>query len=186
MHHNYKNGKSTINGFLEDYAFVIEAFISLYQATFNERWLNEAKDLMDYAIRHFSDEKSGLFYFTSDESTDLFARKLELTDNVIPASNSSIAISLFKLGLYFGNTVYIEKSNKMLGSVSENMKKYPSAFSNWGILAMNLANPFYTIVICGDQALELARQFDQHYLSNVNCWLQVKMNQNYPFSITGS
>jgi uncharacterized protein YyaL (SSP411 family) len=55
----------------------------------------------------------------------------------------------------------------MPGSVSENMKKYPSAFSNWGILAMNLANPFCTIVICGDQALELARQFDLHYLPNV-------------------
>ena len=115
LHHNYKNGKSTINGFLEDYAFVIEAFISLYQATFNERWLNEAKDLMDYAILHFSDEKSDLFYFTSNESTDLFARKLELTDNVIPASNSSIAISLFKLGIYFGNTAYIEQSKKMVG-----------------------------------------------------------------------
>ena len=52
----------------------------------------------------------------------------------------------------------------MLGPVSENMKKYPSAFSNWGIHAMNLVNPFYTIVICGDQALKLAWQFHQHYL----------------------
>lgn len=163
LYHNYKNGSSSIPGFLEDYAFLIEAFISLYQATFNEKWLNEAKLLMDYVILHFTDEKSDLFYFTSDQSTDLFARKLELTDNVIPASNSSIAQSLFKLGLYFGNTVYMEKSRKMAGSVSGNMKQYPSAFSNWGIHAMNLVYPFYTIVICGEQALKLARQLQQQY-----------------------
>ena len=121
---------------------------------------------MDYTIKHFSDQKSGLFYFTSDESTDLIARKFEITDNVIPASNSSIAISLFKLGQYFENTVYIEKSEKMLGSVREKMIKYPSAFSNWGILALNLVNPFYTIVICGENALKLARQLNEHYLPN--------------------
>lgn len=163
LYHNYKNGLSSIPGFLEDYAFTIEAFISLYQATFDEKWLTEAKHLMDYAIRHFSDEKSDLLYFTSDQSNDLFARKPELTDNVIPASNSSIAQSLFKLGHYFGNTIYLEKSKKMAGSLSKNMQQYPSAFSNWGIHVMNLVDPFFTIIICGEKALKLARQLQQYY-----------------------
>jgi uncharacterized protein YyaL (SSP411 family) len=164
LHHNFKKGKSTINGFLEDYAFVIAAFISLYQATFNERWLLEARILMEYVIQHFSHSESNLFYFTSDENTDLFARKLDVTDNVIPSPNSSIAHSLYLLGLYFEHPDYLERARKMLASVEENMKKYPSAFSNWGILTLNMVNPYYTIVICGSQALEFARQFSLLYL----------------------
>ena len=64
LFHSYKNGKSTINGFLEDYCFTIEAFISLYQSTFDEKWLNEADKLMQYVLHHFSDEKTNMFFFT--------------------------------------------------------------------------------------------------------------------------
>jgi len=63
---NFKNGKSTINGYLSDYSFTIEAFIALYEATFDEAWLMKAKELMDYAIKHFYDAGSNMFYFTSD------------------------------------------------------------------------------------------------------------------------
>ena len=63
---NFKNGKSSINGFLDDYAFTIEAFIALYQASFDEKWLEEAQQLSAYVIAHFYDKKSGMFYYTSD------------------------------------------------------------------------------------------------------------------------
>ncbi len=167
LHHNYKNGKSTINGFLEDYAFVIEAFISLYQATFNEKWLKEAKVLMDYAIRHFSDEKSGLFYFTSDESSGLFARKFEINDNVIPASNSSLANSLFQLSQYYESLDYQKIAEKMLSMVKDKMITYPSSFSNWGILAMNLVYPYFSLAICGENAPKLSKEFMEIYLPNI-------------------
>ncbi len=167
LFHNYKNGNSTINGFLEDYAFVIDAFISLYQATFDLVWLTNAIDLLDYTITHFYNSEAGMFYFTSDENTDLITRKFEITDNVIPASNSSLANSLFQLSQYYENHEYQRVSEKMLSMVKDKMMKYPSAFTNWGILALNLVNQFHTIVICGDQALKLARQFDRHYLPGV-------------------
>lgn len=97
LNHSYKNGISTINGFLEDYAFVIDACIALYQATFDEVWLHRAKQLADYTIKHFYDvaDGSGMFYFTSDLDAALIARKMELQDNVIPASNSVMANNLF-------------------------------------------------------------------------------------------
>jgi len=66
LNHNYKNGRSTINGYLEDYCYTIEALIALYEATFVERYLLKADELMQYCIAHFQDKKSGMFYFTSD------------------------------------------------------------------------------------------------------------------------
>ncbi|MCL4165997.1 UNVERIFIED_CONTAM: hypothetical protein GTU68_048034, partial [Idotea baltica] len=61
---NYKNGKTSINGFLDDYAFTIDAFIQMYQVTFDERWLDKAKSLTDYVIVHFSDQESSYFFYT--------------------------------------------------------------------------------------------------------------------------
>jgi uncharacterized protein YyaL (SSP411 family) len=167
LFHNFKNSKPTINGFLEDYAFAIEAFIALYQASFSLEWLTEAKNLMDYVIQHFYDHKSGMFYFTSDENTDLVARKFEINDNVIPASNSVIANSLFLLGNYHENLEYLKIAETMLQKVKDKMKIYPSAFSNWGILALNFTYPFYAVAICGDNANMLSKELKEKYLPNI-------------------
>ena len=64
LNHNYKNGRATINGYLEDYAFMIESLVKLYEITFEERYLEEAKQFADYAIKHFFDHQTGLFFFT--------------------------------------------------------------------------------------------------------------------------
>jgi uncharacterized protein YyaL (SSP411 family) len=164
LFHNHKNGKSTINGFLEDYAFVIEAFIWLYQSTSEEKWLIKANRLMDYTISHFYESETGLFYFTSNESTDLVTRKFEVTDGVIPASNSSIANSLFILGLFFENHEYMQMAEKMLSKIKENLEKYPTAFSNWGILSLNKAWPFYSVVVCGQDSGKFRKQFRSYYI----------------------
>src|SRR6218665_2712871 len=83
LNRTYKNGESKINGFLEDYSFVIEGLIALYQATFSEKYLLKAQELMEYCMMHFRDEKSGMFFFTSDTDQALITRKMELSDNVI-------------------------------------------------------------------------------------------------------
>jgi len=96
-----KTERPKINGYLEDYCFVIEAQIALYQATFDESYLNNAVKLADYAIEHFYDDERGMFWFTSDSDPALIARKQDIEDNVIPASNSSMAKALFQLGTLF-------------------------------------------------------------------------------------
>jgi uncharacterized protein YyaL (SSP411 family) len=110
LNHSYKNGKSSINGFLEDYGFVIDAFIQLYQATFDEKWLKEARVLTEHAITHFYDGSgaTGMFYFTSDADTELIARKAEVADNVHPSSNSMMAANLFLLGNYYDDKNYLK------------------------------------------------------------------------------
>ena len=167
LFHNYKNGKATINGFLEDYAFVIEALIVIYQATLNEAWITKANELMEYTIQHFYDDQLGLFYFTSDESNDLVARKFEVTDNVIPASNSSVAKSLFDLSLIFENSNYKQIAEGMLKRIVDKMISYPSTFSNWGILYLNLVYPFYTVVFTGEDSQSLSTELTKYHFPNI-------------------
>lgn len=167
LFHNYKNGKATINGFLEDYAFLIEVLIVLYQATFDEKWMNEAKQLMEYTIDHFYDKQSELFYFTSNESNDLVARKIDVTDNVIPASNSSIAQSLLVLGLIYDKPEYKQIAEKMIKRVEDKLIAYPSAFSNWGILYLNLVYPFYTVVFTGEDSGKISKELNKSYFPDI-------------------
>ena len=166
INHNYKNGVSNLNGYLEDYCFTIEAFIALYEATFDEKWLEFAKQLMDCAIVHFYDDETGFFFFTSDEAKGLIARKMELSDNVIPASNSSIAKGLFLLGLYFEKDDYTQKAIQMLKNIEAQLPKYVSGYSNWASLLLNQIKPFYEIAITGNDALEKRNEFYQTYLPN--------------------
>lgn len=166
LYHSFKEGKSTIDGFLEDYCFTIEAFLKLYEITFDETWVNRADGLMQFAMTHFYDEKSGMFFFTSDQSTDLIARKMELSDNVIPSSNSSMAKALFRLGTLLANDDYLTLSRQMLANVYDGMEAYGSAYSNWGILAMNLVYPHYEVAITGESWKSLAAELNAYYQPN--------------------
>ena len=167
LFHNYKDGKSTIEGFSEDYAHTISAFIELYQATFNEQWLNTAKELMDYAIMHFINKESCMFYFTADTATNLIARKTEVLDNVIPSSNSVLAENLFKLGHYYADKTYTHFAKQMLSNVNEDIEKSPSGYTNWMVLYLNYANPYYEVAISGPEAQTKLKELDATYLPNV-------------------
>lgn len=164
--HSHKEGRSTINGFLEDYCFTIEAFISLYQASFDRKWLDEADELAAYTIEHFQDSESGMFYFNSDKDPKLIARKMELTDNVIPASNSSIAKGLFYLGHYLDKTEYLDMAEQMLNNVYANIKQGGSWHSNWLELSLHYTNPFYEVAIFGKDADKKRSELEQHYHPN--------------------
>ena len=150
-------------GFLEDYAFTIEAFIQLYEVTFEEKWLNKANELMQYAITHFRDDDTHMFFFTSNMDSKLIARKMEINDNVIPASNSSMAISLFLLGHHFDNNDYHKQSEQMLRNVVDQMPSYGAGYSNWAILLLNDVRPFYEIAISGKNANQLRDELNTHY-----------------------
>ncbi|UQD56758.1 thioredoxin domain-containing protein [Flavobacterium sp. K5-23] len=164
---NYKNNKATINGLLDDYAFTISAFISLYQATFDEKWLYKAKNLNDYAITHFFDSKSGMFFYTHNDYSDLIARKMEVADNVIPASNSEMAKNLFFLSLYFDNANYIQKSKQMITNVQKDIHKDIPFYSNWGIAELQLLRKPYEVAIVGDEFEKVRKAFDKNYFPNV-------------------
>ena len=166
LYHNYKNGKSTINGYLEDYCFVIEAFIALYEVTIDEKWLQNAKQLTDYCFDTFYDEKSGFFAFTSKIDASLITTHFETEDNVIPASNSVMANNLFKLSVYFHNPYYETICMKMLQQIIPNID-YPSGYSNWLNVFMNYSKQNKELGVCGEKALEYTTKINQHYFPNI-------------------
>ncbi|WP_456462562.1 thioredoxin domain-containing protein [Lutibacter sp.] len=166
LNHNYKNGKSTINGYLEDYASVIDAYIALYEITFNEVWLNTAKQLTDYTFDHFYNTEKFMFYFTSDEDANLITRKMEIEDNVIPASNSIMAKNLFKLSHYYSNNYYLKVSKQMLENIKENAQQYGSGYSNWLQLMADYVGNYYEIAISGKNALDKIVELNQKYIPN--------------------
>ena len=161
---NYKNGKSSIPGMLDDYAFTASAFIGLYQATFDEKWLYRAKELTDYALLHFFDNSSGMFYYTSDDHSNLIARKMEIADNVIPSSNSEMAINLYLLGKYFDNEYYILKAREMLNVVQKDMAGNIFYYSNWGKLGIHFIYPLYEVAIVGGDWDSIRNTIDNSYL----------------------
>lgn len=147
---SYKKGVSSIDGFLEDYVHVIAAFISLYTATFDETWLMKAKQLTEYTIEQFLDEQSGMFFFTPS-NTQLIARKMELTDNVIPSSNSVMARNLFYLGKYFHDVKYTSMADQMLANVYDGMEMYGSGYANWAMLLNHAVFGLYEFVVVGSE-----------------------------------
>ena len=166
LYHNFKDGKSTINGYLEDYATVIDAYLSLYENTLDEKWLTTSRNLANYAFDHFFNDTSKMFYFTSDEDTKLVARSTEYRDNVIASSNSIMAKNLLRLSHYFDNEAYAETAKTMLHNVVPEIAEYPSTFSNWLDLMLNYTNNYYEVAIVGTDVTKKIKALNSYYLPN--------------------
>ena len=161
LFHTYKK-QANIPGFLEDYAFFAEALLNLYETDFNEKWLFKSLAICEFALKRFYDNDDGYFWFTGNDNHELVARKKEVTDGVIPSSNSTMAKVLFILGRIFSRQDFIGISEKMLSGMAENIAKYPSSFSNWGILMLFQTVNFYEIVVSGKDSKCMATEILQY------------------------
>ncbi len=166
LYRNYKNGKASIHAFLDDYALLIEALITLYQVDFNEAWLNEAKDLTDYVLLHFADANNEMLFYTANHGESLIARKHEVMDNVIPAANSVMAQNLQYLALFFDEEVYAAKASTMLKAVFPRIQAYGSAYSNWSIQLLNEVYGVNEIAIAGNDYKNIKKELDKLYIPN--------------------
>lgn len=136
---NFVNNKANINGFLDDYALTIQAFIKLYQVNGVLLYLEYAKDLCVMVVDKFYSEKQRLFHFTQTDSR-LIARKIDIDDDVIPSSNSVMAHNLNTLGIYYRIEDWLDKCKFMLATVQGFINKYPSSYVNWMALYERLLN----------------------------------------------
>lgn len=160
----YKNGNSTINGFLDDYASTIQALIDLYQVTFEIEWIHHAEKYMEYVLEHFSSTESPMLFYTSDSDPELIARKIEIPDNVIPSSNSIMANNLYFLGLLLDKKEYTEKSLNMLSFVKEQVEKGSPYYANWASLYLWQLNQSNEVVIMGENSLDFRKGFNDDFL----------------------
>jgi hypothetical protein len=152
--------------YLEDYALLIEAFYSLYQVDFDEKWLTKAVELVDYTLENFYDQGEELFYFTDKEGERLIARKKEIFDNVIPSSNSVMANNLFWLGALLENEDYQAISRQMLSRVYPMLTKEAQYLANWGRLYASSVKAPAEIAIVGNDYIKFARSIQKPFIPN--------------------
>ena len=166
LNRNFKDEKSSINAFFDDYAFTIRAFVSLYQVTFDIIWLERAVKLSDYAIAHFYDAERKLFRYKSDLDEALIVIKFPVNDNVIPSGNSVMANNLFVLGNLFYEEMpgYLEMANGMLQVVAAGFKENPYYYYGWMPVFYSNVNGFYEIAIVGDDYALTRKSMQSHYI----------------------
>jgi uncharacterized protein len=166
LRRNYKNGKATINGFNEDYAAAVQAFIKLYQITFNEEWLERANVLVEVSFKNFFNHDNGLFNFKSLEDANLYVQKSTIDDNVIPSGNSMMALNLYYLGHYLYNEGYLKQSQNMLASALPYMEKQASFYYNWFELYRRMLKEPFEVAIVGKDVEKIRKELSKNYLPN--------------------
>ena len=167
LRRNLKPGGAPQPGFLEDYAAVADGLAALYQLTFEPRWLHAADGLLTYALAHFADpaQPAGLLFYTDSATpTPLIARKKEVFDNVIPASNSLLARALRTVGLLTANRAYLERARGLLATVQGLLGKDAGFLTNWAALYEELLTPGAEVVIVGPEAAAFGAEIGRHFL----------------------
>ena len=162
----YKNQRATIPAFLDDYAFLISALIDFYQVSFEEIYLQKARNILDYVREHFYDPSSGMFFYTDDRFNKLIARKTETTDNVIPSSNSEMAKNLFLLGEYFEEKKYLLEAEQMIKNLKADCIKNPAFYSNWAQVMLMQVHKTFEVAIAGKNWKSLLKELNKKFIPN--------------------
>jgi len=162
---NVKSAK-TVEAFLDDYAYTGLAFIKLYQLSFDEKWLNRARSLVEFAQKHFYDSSHRMFYYNRDTA---IGRQLDYEDQVMPSSNSSMAFLLFQLGSYFSNQAYLDQATDMMNQAFSQMQDEGvlTHYVNWARLFLQTRyHPPYEIAVLGNTSLAISHSLASKYIPN--------------------
>lgn len=167
LYHSWKNGITSIDGFLEDYALLIDAFLALYEVSGDEKWLNLTDKLQEYVFAHFYDKQKQLFYFNRFKADAVVTNHFQKEDNVIPAANSVMANNLHRLYLLHGKPEFLETAQKMLQYITPHFTNYPMAYANWGILLLKLTAPYFEVAVCGINSRLLLNKLQKGFYPHV-------------------
>ncbi|MEC3658872.1 thioredoxin domain-containing protein [Bacillus velezensis] len=145
----YREGEVKNKGFIDDYAFLIWAYLELYEAGFHPSYLQKAKTLCTSMLELFWDERHGGFFFTGNDAETLLVREKEVYDGAVPSGNSAAAVQLLRLGRLTGDVSLIEKAEAMFSVFKREIEAYPSsnAFFMQSVLAHTM--PQKEIVVFG-------------------------------------
>ncbi len=152
----YKDGRARLNAYLEDHAFLLEALLTLYEATFEPRWFSEARALAETTIERFGDPERGGFYSTSSDHEELIARRKEVGDHPIPSGNSAAALGLLRLAALTGERRYAEAAEGVFALFGKPAVEHPDAFAHM-LRALDFhLSPGREVALVGDDRGELA------------------------------
>ncbi len=180
-HHTYKNGMSKIPSFLDDYAYLIQAYIHLQEITGDENYLLKAKAITEFVIENFSEAETGFFYFTHQSQKDVIVRKKEVYDGATPSGNAIMALNLSYLSIIFHLPQWQQRVEKIIQSLGGAVTRYPTSFGVWAALIQKQVAGTNEIVITGKQFTETFASVLQTYIPNKV--LQFGNNPQYDFPL---
>jgi uncharacterized protein YyaL (SSP411 family) len=152
----YKDGRAHLGAYLEDHAFLLEALLTLYEASFETRWFTAARELADETIERFGDPERGGFYSTASDHEELIARRKEVGDHPIPSGNSSAAMGLLRLAALSGERRYEEAAEGVFALFAEPAVRHPDAFAHL-LAALDFhLSPTREVALVGGDLSELA------------------------------
>ncbi len=162
--HSYKLGSTRQEGFLEDYAFLANASLELYEITLDTKYLEFSSELTEYVQINFDDPESDMFRY--NEQASLIAKIIKTDDGVLPSPNSMMAENFIRLGHLYYNTDYLDKSRRMVSLMVNPMQEAASNYAKWTSLLQKHTYPFYEIVVVGANAKELLSALHSEYIPN--------------------
>jgi uncharacterized protein YyaL (SSP411 family) len=153
----WKDGRGHLNAYLEDHAFLLEALLGLYEATFEQRWFERARSLADAMIERFGDPERGGFFSTSGDHEALIARRKEIGDHPIPSGNSSAAMGLLRLAALTGERRYEQQAESVLRLFAGPAASHPESFAHL-LRAIDFhLSPTKEVALIGEDVSKLAR-----------------------------
>ncbi len=164
--HTRKGEQVQYMAFLDDYAFLIAALIDLYECTFDPAYLSRAEGYAALVIQYFTDEATGLFFYTDSRQVDVILRKKDLYDNATPSGNSTMVHNLKRLSSLLYKPEWAEKANQMLQNMQDSIEKYPLSFERWASALLYRNHPEAEIAIVGSDAMAVALSIQSKGLYN--------------------
>jgi uncharacterized protein len=152
----YKDGDARLGAYLEDHAFLLEALLTLYEATFEPRWFERARSLADEIVARFGDPERGGFFSTAADHEELIARRKEIGDHPIPSGNSSAALGMLRLAALTGEHAYERQAEGVFALFAQTATQHPEAFAHL-LRALDFQlSPTKEVALVGDDVSELA------------------------------
>jgi uncharacterized protein YyaL (SSP411 family) len=156
--HVWKNEEAKFPAFLDDLAFLVQAYLQLQKITGDTSYLDSAKLITEKIINECSDETFLFFYFTKKDQQDVIVRKKEIYDGAVPSGNAIMCRNLYELSILFDIPAWKERAINMLTAVGDKVTRYPSSFGVWANLLLEIVDGTEEIAILGDNALGISTE----------------------------
>ncbi len=170
LYRSYRAGEARFNGYLEDYAYLAEGLIDLYEAGGAVRWLREAERLLDRAFADFLDEESGAFYSTARDHEALILRYREGADGATPAANAAVASAAARLSYHLDRPELRRAAARAIEAYGAAIARFPRGFAKSLCVVDFLLEPPTELVLVGRAGSAdreaLGRALVQHFLPN--------------------
>jgi hypothetical protein len=150
--HSWRGGQAKLDAYLDDYAFFIQALVTLYESQFDERWIDQAVRLADLVLRHFADPRAAGFFYTADDHEQLIARNKDFLESSVPSGNAVAATALLRLGKLCGRADYLQAADGVIQAAAGLLDRAASGMGQMLSAADMRLGPMAEIAIVGDPA----------------------------------